>query len=183
MAGELRDFKKLSNSRGKETAESSSTLKPRRLISKEQRRIVSYFAIVLDKITEILKIIVPLEKLLRFLRFYPHPLHPELHYIDQQILQNTKSVSEVMKRLFPEHINYMETGLLEDIIERFECKEAQTLLQQYHDRYPINRLLRDMPDPVSDERLDLTRWRRLRGTVTQSGHNWPFIKCTMAKKV
>ena len=75
------------------------------------------------------------------------------------MLQNTKSVSEVMKCLVPEYINYMETGLLEDIIERFECKEAQTLLQQYRDGYPINRLLRDMPDP---------------GTVTQSGHNWPF---------
>ena len=174
MAGELRDFKKLSNSRGKETAESSSTLKPRRLISKEQRRIIAYFAAIFVKITEILETNVKLEKLLWFLRFYGHPLHSESYYIDQQILRST-SVSEVMERLFPEHINYMETGLLEDIIERFECKEAQTLLQQYHDRYPINRLLRDMPDPVSDERL--------RGTVTQSGHNWPFIKCTMAKKV
>ena len=83
-------------------------------------------------------------------------------YIDEHILQRTSSVSEVMECLVPEYINYMETGLLEAIIERFECKEAQSLLQEYYDRYPINRLLTDMPNPVSDERLDLTRRKRLR---------------------
>ena len=137
-------------------------LKPTRIIFQEQRRIVSYFATVLDKITEMIETVVELKKLLRFLRFYGHPLNPEMRYIDQQILQSTSSVSEVMESLFPDYINYMNTGLLEDIIERFECKEAQSLLQQYHDRYPLNRLLRDMPDPVSDERLDLTQRKRLR---------------------
>ena len=166
MAGELRNFKKLSNSRGKETAESSSTLKPRRLISREERRIVSYFATVVDRITDILERNVPLKKLLQFLRFYNHPLYPELWYINQHTLQNTKSVSAVMQCLVPEYINYMETELLEGIIERFECKEAQTLLQEYHDRYPIERLLADMPDPVSDERLDQTRRKRLQVQCT-----------------
>ena len=150
--------------RGEETSESSSktyALKMRQTIPQKQRRIASYFAIVLDRITEIVASSVELDKLLQFLQFYGHPLNPEMHYIDQQILQST-SVFEVMKCLFPNYINCMETGLLEAIIERFECKEAQTLLQQYHDHYPINRLLRDMPDPVSDETLDLTRRRRLR---------------------
>ena len=152
------------SNRSEETTESSSTTKvrkPNRLISQEQRRIISYFATVVDKITEIIETVVELEKLLRFLRFYSHPLHPEMHYIDNHILQNSKSISEVMECLVPEYTNYMETGLLEDIVERFECKEAQSLLQQYHDRYPINRLLRDMPDPVLDERLDLTQRKRL----------------------
>jgi len=141
------------------------TLKPARIISQEQRRIVRmsiYFATVLDKIIEIIETVVKLEKLLRFLRFYSHPLNPEMLYIDEQILQSTTSVSEVMESLFPYYINYMNTELLEAIIERFECKEAACLLQQYHDRYPLNRLLRDMPNPVSDERLDLTRRKRLR---------------------
>ena len=154
-----------SNSRSEETTESGSTtkvLKPRQTILREQRRIISYFATVVDKITEIIETVVELKKLLRFLRFYSHPLHPEMHYIDNHILQNSKSISEVMECLVPEYTNYMETGLLEAIIERFECKEAASLLQQYHDRYPLNRLLKDMPDPVSDERLDLTRRKRLR---------------------
>ena len=137
-------------------------LKPVHIISQEQRRIVSYFATVLDKITEIMETEVEVEKLLRFLHFHCHPLNPEMLYLDEHILQCTSSVSEVMKSLVPEYINYMNTELLEAIIERFECSEAQSLLQQYHDRYPINRLLRDMPDPVSDERLDLTRRKRLR---------------------
>ena len=152
-------------SRGEQMSESSSTtkaLKPRKVISQEQRRIVNYFAIVMDKITEVIETIVKLEKLLRFLRFLCHPLDPEMTYIDQRILKSTSSVSEVMECLVPEYINYMETGLLEAIIERFECTEAENLLQQYHDRYPNNRLLKDMPDPVSDERLDLTRRKRLR---------------------
>ena len=151
------------NCRGEERSlehKSSSTLKSR-LFSREQRRICSSFATAMDRITEIVEALVKPEKLLRFLRFYCHPLCPEMLYIDRKILQCT-SVSEVMESLVPDYINYMETGLLEDIIERFECKEAQSLLQHYHDHYPNNRLLRDMPDPVPDERLDLTRRKRLR---------------------
>ena len=140
----------------------TKVLRPNQIISQEQERIVIYFAIVIDKITEIVASSVELDKLLQFLHFYSHPLYPEKHYIDRHIRQSTSSVSEVMKSLFPDYINYMETGLLEAIIERFECKEAQRLLQQYHDRYPNNRLLKDMPDPVSDERLDLTQRKRLR---------------------
>ena len=118
-----------SSSKSEGMSGSSNTikaLKPARIISQEQRRIVSYFATVLDKITEIIETVVKLEKLLRFLRFYGHPLNPEMRYIDLQILQNTSSVSEVMESLFPDYINYMDTGLLEDIIERFECKEAES---------------------------------------------------------
>ena len=154
-----------SNSRSEETTESGSTtkvLKPRQTILQEKRRIVSYFAIVIDRITVIVASSVKLDELLQFLHFYSHPLNPEMLYIDKHIRQSTSSVSEVMKSLFPDYINYMDTGLLEAIIERFECKEAARLLQQYHDRYPLNRLLKDMPNPVSDERLDLTRRKRLR---------------------
>ena len=154
-----------SSSRGEERSESSSinkTLKLRQTIPQEQRRITGYFAIVMDRITEIVASSVKQDKLLQFLHFYSHRLNPEMRYIGQEILQSTGSVSEVMKSLFPEYINYMNTGLLEDIIVRFESTEAESLLQQYHDRYPINRLLRHMPDPVSDERLDLTRRKRLR---------------------
>ena len=153
-----------SNSRSEETTESGSTtkvLKPRQTILREKRRIVSYFAIVIDRITVIVASSVKLDELLQFLHFYSHPLNPEMLYIDKHIRQSTSSVSEVMKSLFPDYINYMNTELLEAIIERFECKEAARLLQQYHDRYPLNRLLKDMPNPVSDERLDLTRRKRL----------------------
>ena len=152
------------SSRGKERSlehKTSSTLKSR-LFSREQRRICCHFAIAMDRITEIVEEVVKPEKLLRFLCFYCHPLYPEMLYVDQKILKRTSNVSEVMKSLVPDYINYMETGLLEAIIERFDCKQAQHLLQQYHDCYPHLRHLRDMPDPVSDERLDLTRRKRLR---------------------
>ena len=144
--------------------ESSGKTKPRQFISQEQDRISIYFATAVDRITEILERVIKPEKLCRFLRFYCkcHPLNPEMIYLDQHILQCTSSVSEVMECLVPDYINYMETRLLEAIIERFECKEAQSLLQEYHNRYPINRLLRDMPNPVSDERLELSRRKRLR---------------------
>ena len=152
-----------SNSKGMSASSSMiKALKPVQIISKEQRRVVRYFATVLAKITAVLEAIVKLEKLLRFLCFYSHPLNPEIRYIDQQILRSASSVSEVMESLFPDYINYMNTGLLEDIIESFECKEAQSLLQEYHNCYPINRLLKDMPDPVSDETLDMTRRKRLK---------------------
>ena len=161
----LMPYTEHSSSRSQARSESSSTakaLKPRRLISREERRIICYFTVVMDRIIEIVVSSVSLDKLLQFLHLYCHQLYPEIHYLDQQTLQSTSSVSAVMKSLVPEYINYMETELLEAIIERFECTEAERLLQQYHERYPIDRLLKDMPNPVSDERLDLTRRKRLR---------------------
>ena len=149
------------SNRTEQLSESTKLRKQGRLISREQRRIISYFATVVDRITDIIETVVKLEKLLRFLHFHCHLLNPEMHYIEDHILQRTSSVSEVMECLVPEYINYMNTELLEAIVERFECKEAQSLLQEYHDRYPIDRLLTDMPNPVSDERLDQTRRKRL----------------------
>ena len=153
------------SNRSEEMSESSGATKLRKqgqLIFREQRRIISYFAAVMDRITDVLETVVKLEKLLRFLHFHCHLLNPEMPYIDEHILQRTRNVSEVMECLVPEYINYMNTELLEAIIERFECKEAQSLLQEYHNQYPIDRLLTNMPNPVSDERLDLTRRKRLR---------------------
>ena len=153
----------LMHSSSKEKSESSSStelLTLQQIVRQEQRRVISYFAIIMDRITDILGSLVKPEKLLRFLRFHCHPLNPEIPYIDQHILQCTSSVSEIMECLVPDYINYMNTELLELIIERFECKEAQSLLQQYHDRYP--RLLQDMPNPVSDEILEMTRHKSLR---------------------
>ena len=147
---------------GNESSSTTKSLKPRRLISREERRIICYFTIVMDRITEIVVSSVSLDKLLQFLYLYCHQLYPEMHYLEQQTLQDTSSVSAVMKSLVPEYVNYMATELLDAIIERFDCKEARSLLEQYHDRYPINRLLKDMPDPVSDDRLDQTKRKRMR---------------------
>ena len=146
------------------SSDAAVEVKSRVIISREQKRICSYFATVMDRITEILKALLKLEALLQFLHFHCHPLNPEMLYVDQHILHHTVSVSDVMKSLVPDYINYMDTVLLEAIVERFEVKEAQKLLQEYHDRYPHLRQLSDMPDPVPDERLDLTRRKRLRAT-------------------
>ena len=130
------------------------------LIKQEGWRICAYFATVMMRIRNILEKQVKPDELVCFLRFYCHPLNAESLYVDKQIL-HVSSVSEMMESLVPDYINYMNTGLLEVIIESFECKEAQHLLQQYHNRYPQLRQLKDMPDPASDERLDLTRRKRL----------------------
>ena len=152
-----------SNSSSSSEIESTAAMvKPKKFITREEWRISSCFTTVLDRIRKLLeKLVNPLD-LVCFLRLYCHPLDPEKLYVDRKILQNDCSVSKVLESLVPDYINYMETGLLKAIVERFECKEGQRLLQQYHDRYPINRLIRDMPDPVLDERLDLTRRKRLR---------------------
>ena len=170
------------SSKGEERSlvhKTSSTLKSR-LFSQEQRRICCHFAIAMDRITEIVEEVVKPEKLLRFLCFYCHPLYPEMLYVDQKILKCTSNVSEVMKSLVPDYINYMETGLLEAIIKRFDCKQAQRLLQQYHDCYPHLRHLRDMPDPVSDERLDLTRRKRLRA---KCNGDFDSVRATDVKRI
>ena len=140
-------------------------MKPKKhlqILAREQWRVSAYFETVMWRITKILAQHVELEDLVSFLQFQCHPLNPEALYVDKHILQHISSVSEVIKSLVPDYINYMETGLLEAIVESFEVEEAQKLLQEYHDRYPHLRQLSDMPDPVPDERLDLTRRKRLR---------------------
>ena len=138
--------------------------KPKHLqsITREQWRVSAYFATVMRRITKILAQHIELEDLVSFLQFQSHPLYPEVLYVDKHILKHSSSVSEVIKSLFPDYINYMETGFLEAIVESFEVEEAQKLLQEYHDRYPHLRQLSDMPDPVPDERLDLTGRKQLR---------------------
>ena len=144
---------------------STTVVKPKKhlqIITREQWRVTAYFATVMRRITKILAQHITLEDLVSFLRFQCHPLNPEALYVDRHILQHSSSVSEVIESLVPDYINYMETGFLEAIIESFEVEEARELLQEYHDRYPHLRQLSDMPDPVPDERLDLTRRKRLR---------------------
>jgi len=150
------------NKSDQKLSSTSTALNPKQMISREQRRITTYFAAVIDKIAQLVENKVKLQQLLNFLHLHCHTLNPEIPYIDQHILQSTSKVSEVIEHLVPEYVNYMETGLLEGIVEKFECKEAQNLLQQYRDRYPNNRLLRDMPNPLLDKTLDQTRRKRLR---------------------
>ena len=146
----------------------TATMKKELITIEERWRICSYFATVLDEIKNILKKYIKPKDLVGFLRLHCHPLYPEKLYVDPNILQHVKSVSKVMESLVPDYINYMETGLLQAIIERFKCKKAQTLLQQYHDRYPYLRQLKDMPNPIPDERLDQTSRQMLR--VNCEGH-------------
>ena len=153
---------KLEQSSISEGKSATVTVKMELITKQEKWRVCSYFTTLLDRIKKLLKKHVKPKDLVGFLRLHCHPLYPEKLYVDPKILQHVKSVSKVMESLVPDYINYMETGLLEAIVERFECKKAQTLLQQYHDRYPDFRQLRDMPNPIPDERLDQTRREMLR---------------------
>ena len=150
------------------SSDTHEVLKQRQIMSREQRRIICYFDTLMNRIADTIETIVSQEKLLGFLHVHCHPLSPEMPYIDNHILQSTSSVSGILNSLVPDYINYMNTGFLELIILRFECEEAKRLLQQYHDRYPLNRLLRDMPYPVQDARLDLTRCSKLRVKCTDN---------------
>ena len=143
---------------GKFTKESKHV----QIITSEQWGVSAYFAAVMRKITEILAQHVKVEDLVSFLHFQCHPLNHEALYVDKHILQHISNVSEVMESLVPDYINYMETGFLEAIVESFEIKEAQEVLQEYHYHYPHLRQLTDMPDPVPDDRLDLTQRKQLR---------------------
>ena len=163
IGGEVSSVPDPEHSGSSEEISTATVWKPSEpIIRREQWRISTYFCAILDVIIEILESEVKPDKLVQFLRLQCHPLNPEALYLDRQILQPTNSVSEIMQSLVPHYINYMDTGLLEAIVDHFEVEEAQKLLQEYHDRYPHLRQLSDMPDPVPDERLDLTRRKRLR---------------------
>ena len=115
------------------------------------------------KVIELLerKPVNPLQ-LKNFLCKLSHPLKPEKPYITmirgkRSRFKDANTVTDIIEALVPKFINYMNVGLLEMIVDKFESEESQKVLQEYRDVYSQHdRKLTVSPNsgPASDEELE-----------------------------
>ena len=118
----------------------------------------------LNTIKRLLAHVDPCE-LVGFLDCFSHPFKPDRHYIPSDDYKSAATTSEVIQSLFPKFINYENTRLLEQIVQRFGCDKCKEALQEYQQLYSnsTDKKLCNMPNAVSDEELDrATGVKRLR---------------------
>ena len=109
------------------------------------------------------------DTLKEFLELYSHPLYPEKHYVEPCVYCNAKTVSDTIFSLFPQHMNYMDHYILENIVEEFGNEECRKYFQEYRELFQRSiRKLRGHPAPVTDEEIEQSSGQK-RLKVTTSG--------------
>ena len=133
-------------------------------------KVTELFSVALMAIKGFLEDLVEPCKLKKYLCCLCHPLQPEKPYIRSRHYESATTTSEIIQSLFPEFINYRNTGLLWQIV-RFGCDRCKAALHEYLQHYSkfIGERLCNMPNAVSDEELDrATGVKRLRVEIDMS---------------
>ena len=123
------------------------------------------FSVALNTIKDLLATHVDPCKLVGFLDCFSHPFKPDNRYIQSDDYKSAATTSEIIQSLFPKFINYENTRLLEQIVQRFGCDKCKAALQEYQQHYSnsTDKKLCNMPNAVSEEELDrATGVKRLR---------------------
>ena len=123
------------------------------------------FARTVDVIAEQLNKSTPVNKLKRFLSVLCHPLMPEKNFITRSVYEHKCTTEDIIFSLIPQYINYLSFGLLEEIIDTFDNREAKAALNVYK-REARKCRLRELSPPVSNEEIDdFQGQKRLKLTV------------------
>ena len=110
-------------------------------------------------------------ELVGFLDCFSHPLQPDERYIQSDDYKSATTTSEIIQSLFPEFINYRNTKLLEQIVQRFGCDTCKEALREYQQHYSKCTAVKlcSLPNAVSDEELDQVKGvKRLRVTTDKT---------------
>ena len=111
------------------------------------------FAIVLAKIAEVLNKTANVEVLKNFLEFLCHP-RTGLRYIDVELYKHCVTLRDIIKALFPQYINFMNTHLLKRIVTKFGNEQSLTLLRHYEYNFPFKKPLKRMREPLTIEETE-----------------------------
>ena len=111
------------------------------------------FADVLTKIAKQLNKTADVEDLKDFLEFLCHP-HTGQRYINMKLYSQCVTPRDIIKALFPQYINFMNTHLLKRIVRKFGNEQSITLLRQYEDNFPCRKPLKRMRDPLTLEEME-----------------------------
>ena len=135
-----------------------------------RHRLSSKFSTLMATLGDLLDKCVKVGALKMFLKYYSHPLYPEKRYIEPCVYRKAKKASDVIHKLFPYYINYMQYYLLEEIVDKFGCVECRKCFLNYKEFFQscIHNLW-DHPAPLTDEEIEQSTFQK-RLKVTMSGH-------------
>ena len=95
---------------------------------------------------------VDVGKLKEFLNNYSDPMFPEERHIEASVYEDAQTSGEVISRLKPRYINYMQYHFLEVIIDIFGNDECRKHFDEYVQTFKrLFRKVRHHPAPITDE--------------------------------
>ena len=139
--------------KAQEPREFISTPMEQRLVSDEEWDPPTEFADALTKIAKQLNKTADVEDLKDFLEFLCHPLTGQ-RYINIKLYSHCVTPRDIIKALFPQYINFMNTHLLKRIVKKFGNEQSITLLRHYEDNFPCKKPLKKMRDPLTLEETE-----------------------------
>ena len=94
-------------------------------------------------------------ELKEFLDNYSDPMCPEETYIQPSVYEDAQTAGEVISRLKPRYINYMQYQFLNGIIDLFGNVECKKHFDEYVQTFKsLVRKLRHHPAPITDEEIE-----------------------------
>ena len=114
------------------------------------------FAYLLTTLTDLLNKCADVSKLKMFLNNYSDPMFPEEIYVHPSVYEDAQTAGEVISRLKPRYINYMQYQFLEEIIDLFGNDECKKHFDDYVRTFKrLVRKLRHHPAPMTDEEIEV----------------------------
>ena len=98
---------------------------------------------------------VDVDELKEFLNNYSNPMFPEETYIEASVYESAQTAGEVISRLKPLYINYVQYHFLDEIIDIFGNDECRKHFNEYEQTFKrLVRKLRHHPAPITDEEVE-----------------------------
>ena len=108
-------------------------------------------------------------ELKEFLNNYSDPMFPEETYIHPSVYEDAQTAGEVISRLKPRYINYMQYQFLEEIIDLFGNDECKKHFDEYVRTFKrLVRKLRHHPAPMTDEEIEVNIGQ-IKAKITRTG--------------
>lgn len=123
--------------------------------SKKHHHLSAEFSMLLCHLGTLFQKCANVDTLKTFLHCYCHPLYPEKLYVDPNVYCDAITTSEIIVRLVPTYINFMDHHLLREIVDRFGNEECKHHYQKYKKTFQrLVRKLRHHPAPVTDDDIE-----------------------------
>ena len=113
------------------------------------------FSCLLSTLMDLFDKYADVSKLIRFLNNYSDPMFPEETYVHPSVYEDAQTAGEVISRLKPRYINYVQYHFLDEIIDfvgNDECKKHFDEYVQIFKRLVIK--LRHHPAPITDDEIE-----------------------------
>ena len=122
---------------------------------KKRHKLSAKFACLLTTLTDLLNKCADVSKLKKFLNNYCDPMCPEEIYVHPSVYEDAQTAGEVISRLKPRYINYMQYDFLEEILDLFGNDECKYHFDEYVQTFKrLVRKLRHHPAPITDEEIE-----------------------------